>query len=271
MLGSKLSDRNYLLENQYRDASNLRRRMQLHERFSTNPYGWHLWVFDQLELAPSSRLLEIGCGPGVLWLENAARIPPGWDINLSDISMGMVQEARLNLSASQRQFKFSVSDAQALPFTSETFDAVVANHMLYHVPDQARALAEIQRILKPAGRLYAATNGRDHMKEIGELIRRFDERVNPGEKEYPFSLENGAAQLAGYFKEVSLRLHQNSLEVTEAEPLVVYIASTFGISDYPLTPDWQSKLSEFIVQELESQGSIHITKSAGLFIAQKDR
>ena len=270
MPGSKFSDRDYLLKNQYRDASNLKARMQLHERFSTNLYGWHLWVFDQFELAPFNRLLEVGCGPGVLWLENASRIPPGWDITLSDISLGMVHEARSNLYPTPRRFRFSLCDTMALPFRPGTFDAVIANHMLYHVPDRTRALAEIQRVLKPGGCLYAATNGQSHLKEMGELVGRFDSPVNPGKVDTSFSLENGAAQLDKFFKEVSLRHHQNSLEVTEADPLVNYLASLIGVSDYPLTPDWQVRLGEFITQELEHNGSIHITKSAGLFIAQKD-
>jgi len=51
------------------------------------------WVFDQFNLAAKSRILEVGCGPGLLWLQNVARIPEGWDITLSDFSPGMLDEA----------------------------------------------------------------------------------------------------------------------------------------------------------------------------------
>ena len=62
----------------YRDSSKLDARKTLHGRFSTNPHGFHRWVFDQLELPPESRVLELGCGPGYLWQENLHRIPNGW-------------------------------------------------------------------------------------------------------------------------------------------------------------------------------------------------
>ncbi|MFC1976370.1 MerR family transcriptional regulator, partial [Chloroflexota bacterium] len=80
---SKLSDQTYLLTEQYQNASNLNARIQLHARFSVNKYDWFLWVFDHLNLAPDSRILELGCGPANLWRKNLEGIPPGWDITLS--------------------------------------------------------------------------------------------------------------------------------------------------------------------------------------------
>ena len=62
-----LTDQEYLRSEQYRDSGNLRARMGLHERFSTNPLGWQRWVFNQFDLMPDSRILELGCGPGRLW------------------------------------------------------------------------------------------------------------------------------------------------------------------------------------------------------------
>lgn len=80
----------------------------------------------------------------------------------------MLQAARQQLG--EKRFVYAVADAQALPFADATFDAVIANHMLYHIPDLPRALAEIRRVLKPAGRFYASTIGREHMHELDELI-----------------------------------------------------------------------------------------------------
>src|SRR5439155_6255128 len=134
-------------------------RMGLHEQFRVNPYGWHRCVFDRLDLAPNTRPLELGCGPGVLWSENPDRLPTGWEVVLSDFSPGMVHEARQKLRGRASTFRFAMADAQAVPFAPASFDAVIANHMLYHVPDRAKALNEIRRVLRPGGRLYAATNG----------------------------------------------------------------------------------------------------------------
>src|SRR5262245_7631139 len=151
------------LKSQYKTADNLNARIQLHELYSTNTYPWTDWLFDQWVLPAASRILEVGCGPAYMWPQLLERIPPGWEVILSDISPGMVGQAREALAGVGPQFRFAQSDIQRLPWLEGTFDAVIANHMLYHVPDRPRALAEIRRVLKPGGKLYAATNGDSHM------------------------------------------------------------------------------------------------------------
>ncbi|MCH8206807.1 MAG: class I SAM-dependent methyltransferase [Chloroflexi bacterium] len=98
-----------------------------------------------------SRILELGCGPAELWVKNIDRVPSAWRITLSDLSEGMVREARQNLQSGVSRFSFAVCDAQRVPFDDESFDAVIANHMLYHVSDRQRAYAEIRRVLRPGG------------------------------------------------------------------------------------------------------------------------
>ena len=155
-------------------------------------------------------------------------------------------------------------------------DGVIANHMLYHVPDRARALAEIVRVLRPGGRFYAATNGRYHLYELRsvELARRFgvDDagwllanaaafRDNPlGD----FTLEDGGDELSRWFANVRLYLYEDSLEVTEAEPLVAYILSMATV-----VPAQADALRQGIERELAERGPIHITKSSGIFEALK--
>src|SRR5262245_4726991 len=94
---SNLVDRQYLLNEQYKDASNLNTRLQFFQRFSTNAVDQYRWIFDHFKLAPSSRILELGCGSGLLWQNNLDRVPPDWTITLSDFSSGMLQEAQYNL------------------------------------------------------------------------------------------------------------------------------------------------------------------------------
>lgn len=163
----RVADEQYLVGEQYRDSSNLSARILFHRLFSTNGYGWHRWIFDHLTNLPGdARVLELGCGRGGVWAENRDRIPSDWEITLSDLSPGMIEEARLNLSGSGRLFDYEVIDAQSIPYPEATFDGVVANHMLYHVPDRAKGIAEIYRVLKPDGLLFAATNGSDDMSAL---------------------------------------------------------------------------------------------------------
>src|SRR6187549_3038005 len=98
---ARIDDPTYLLHDQYRTSGNLQARIDFHVRFSTNPYGWQLWVFDHLRLPAEARILEIGCGAGSLWLENRSRVPAGWEITLSDLSAGMLAQARRNAGSSR--------------------------------------------------------------------------------------------------------------------------------------------------------------------------
>ncbi len=255
-----------LLHDQYKDASRLNARIQLHARFSVNKYGWHRWVFDQFRLKPGSRILELGCGPGLLWTINLSRMSDTWEVTLSDFSAGMLREARQKLSRSQRAFQFQLIDAQAIPFDDASLDVVIANHMLYHVPDRPRALAEIRRVLKTDGILYASTVGETDLQEIGDLIRQVDASFRWGVATSSFSLENGAAQLTPYFPAVMLYRYEDALVVTEAQPLVDYILS--GQVGRVLVGEKLERLQALIEQELAAHGAIHISKDSGLFAAR---
>ena len=125
---------------QYRDSSNLIARARQHSRFSTKEYPWFHWVFDHFDIPEFGRVLERGCGTGMLWRENLGRMPHGWRLTLSDAPQGMVQEAEQSLLHTDLEFTFEAVDAHSIPEMKHSFDVVIANHMLYHVPDLARAL-----------------------------------------------------------------------------------------------------------------------------------
>ncbi len=255
-----------LREKQYCDSSNLRARAELHQRFRTNPYPWFGWVFDRITLPSRSRILELGCGPGALWSENLDRSRPGWEVFLSDFSWGMVREARAQLRSDAR-FHFAVADAEGIPFRNEAFDALVANHMLYHVPDLDQALSEIHRVLRPNGHLYAATNGAAHLRELGGLIQRFDPRLPAmDEVNRPFDLGTGREHLARWFVDVQVDRYEDVLVVTEAEPLVAYVFSMFG--PYAPSPERRTEFAEFVGHRLASR-PIRITKDVGMLVAAR--
>ena len=257
----------HLLHHQYQNASNLNARIALHARFSINSYGWHRWMFDQFAFPDQCHVLELGCGPGTLWLKNQERIPADWNIMLSDFSAGMVEEARRNLTSVVHSFTFQQIDAQSIPLPDSSLDAVIANHMLYHVPDRNKAFAEVRRVLKPTGTLYTATNGRDHLREISQMQERFGIPDTIGTHTDEFCLENGAEQLTPWFADISLRRYEDALRVTEVEPLVAFILS---MSNAPSDEDTRMEaLREFIVEKLAREKAFHITKSTGLFLASK--
>lgn len=265
---AKFQNQDYLLNDQYKDASKFNARVNLRRRFSVNKQRFSHWVFEQFQISEGSRILELGCGPGLLWSSNRERIPATWQIVLSDFSPGMLQEARKRLG--EERFTFQVVDAQAIPFPDESFDVVIANHMLYHMPDLPCALAEIRRVLKTGGHLYATTLGRKHLCELDKLVLQAwpdTHWIGLGATAAAFGLENGQGLLAPFFARVTQQIYEDSLRVTEAEPLVDYVFS--GSLASQLSKEKRDAFRTLIEQELVAQGAISITASSGMFTASK--
>jgi len=258
----------YLISEQYRNSRNLEARIALHVRFSQNPCGWCRWVFDQLELPAECTILELGCGPGGLWGENCDRIPSGWQVTLSDFSPGMLADCRENLAGCDHPFAFEIIDAQQISRPDASLDVVIANHMLYHIPDRQQALIEIRRVLKPGGLLFTSTVGENHMHELDDLARRAipDWKTNGLVFAIDFTLENGAGELAVWFEDIRLERYQDSLVVSEAEPIVAYVFS--GRRSH-LGAERRADFLRFVEQEIQRSGAIRISKDSGMFIARK--
>ncbi len=278
---AQIDNQSYLKDHQYKTSANLEARIALHRDFSVNPYPWQRWVFDRLALEAGMRVLEVGCGPADLWTQNADRLPQGLEICLADYSLGMVQQARQNVAERAAGLPgagltYLNLDVQHLPFLDQSFDRVVANHMLYHVPDIGLAVSELQRVLRPGGRLIAATNGMDHMQELAGLVMRFQP---PGHNldwwrqsgMRRFSLENALETLSQSFEMVELQIYEDGLQVTRPEPILAYIASMSSLDPRAggLPPDHDA-LRVYLEEYFAGYPVFPITKSGGVAIAIRE-
>lgn len=247
------------LEEQYRSSGNLAARIALHRECSTNAYGLQRWIFDRLALAPGQRVLEIACGTGSLWSENRERIPRDLRLVLTDISPGMVVTTRLAVAGAAA---YAACALPNLPFGDGAFDLVVANHMLYHVQERQRGLREIHRVLRHGGMLFAATNGREHLREIKTLMAGFG--IEGRDVSASFTLENGEEQVRQVFGDVRRDDYIDSLRVTDPELLVRYVAS---IS--PRVDAVRDEIRAAVAARIAADGAFHVVKSTGAFIAPK--
>jgi trans-aconitate methyltransferase len=117
-------------------------------------------VFELLAPRTEERILDLGCGDGVLTSRIAAT---GARIVGVDASTSMVEAAKaLGLEA-------RVVNAEALPFTSE-FDAVFSNAVLHWIPNQEAMLAGVYRALKPGGRFVAEMGGHANIAAISVAL-----------------------------------------------------------------------------------------------------
>jgi SAM-dependent methyltransferase len=253
----------------YRTPSNIDARVQLHERYSENPYPWQRWVFDHMRLDLHGAILEIGCDPGYLWSENRDRIPPDCYLVLSDLYLGMTTEARTRLFECRFETKALVLETEKIPFADDSFDVIIANHVLFLIPDLDWTLEEIRRVLRPGGAFFATTNDSDHMLELMELFTAFDpqrfgyllESEGTLVREQ-FDFTHAHERLRAVFSSVVLDRHLDRLRVDEIEPLIPW--ADFWAKE-PLTPDNMETLLQFIEQRIQEDGAIVITKASGIF------
>ncbi|MEX1254644.1 MAG: class I SAM-dependent methyltransferase [Dehalococcoidia bacterium] len=136
------------------------------------------------------RVLEVGCGTG----DFSARLQREVAIDLVALDLS----AKMVALTSARGLNALRADIEALPFGDERFDCVLANRVLYHVPDLDQGLAEIARVLRPGGTLVAVTYSADHLRELSDLIRASPIATT-------FSTENGATGLSRHFHPVERR------------------------------------------------------------------
>lgn len=256
------------LKKQYQNVSNIMARISLHSEFSENEQGWFEWMFEQYEIRPGSRVLELGCGDASLWLQNIDRIPEETEITLSDISDGIVRDARKTAVGRDPRFHFEVMDAHHINAPDASMDMVIANHVLFYCEDVQKVCREAARVLKPGGLFVCSTYGKNHMKEIGELVEEFDDRiVLSADRLYEvFGKENGADMLCMEFSDVEWRQYEDALNVTKAESLIAYVLSCHGNQNRYIV-DRYKEFRSFVRKKTEK--GFHVTKDAGLFLAKK--
>lgn len=262
---AKLDDPNEV-EAQYRDSTNLDARVKIYELFSSNPVPWLSWVYDRLAVHPGERVLDVGCGTGSIWRHNADRLPGDLSLTLADQSQGMLDEAQARLQATAIDARFDVADIGRLPYASDAFDLVIANHVLYHVPDRLAALRELRRVAGPTGRCIVSTNDWTHLIELRELVTRFQlptamRRV--GREPDFFDAERAAEELAALFGSVVAARRHDVLDVSDADVLVGYVSSM--IPDAPHDPEALERLRVHAKEQIARMGALRITTSSIVF------
>jgi SAM-dependent methyltransferase len=161
-------------------------------------------------------LLDVGCGPG-WYLRAVGEDHPGWAAVGVDLSPGMARETA-------RHHPALVADARALPFPPDTFDLVLAAHMLYHVPEPARAAAELARLCRPAGHVLVVLNGRSHQAELLRLVSEASGSAVGGGAAR-LALEDAPDVLAPALAVVATDVRRDEVVVTEPGPVMAYIQS----------------------------------------------
>ncbi|MEM7286099.1 MAG: class I SAM-dependent methyltransferase [Actinomycetota bacterium] len=257
-------DQAYLRSEQYGDGSKLSTRMSLHARFGTAITSFPDFAAALVPWRSGGRALDCGTGTGMFWTNAAS--PRDTSLTLVDLSPGMVDEATTRARASGfSDVAGREADAQSLPFDDESFDVVVANHMLYHVPDPGRALDEFARVLTDEGVLIASTNGRGHMAELIDAIVAVFGTATEALTDN-FGIDTGRPLLERRFGSVTWHDYENELVVDDLDAALAY-ATSFPPGDAATADQLAGLRSE--LDRRSREGILRITPVTGAFVARQ--
>jgi ubiquinone/menaquinone biosynthesis C-methylase UbiE len=257
------------VKEQYKSDKNLNIRSNLHS-YNTNKIDFDKWCFNQIKFPTNGKVLELGCGTGKLWLKNKDIIDNSLDITLSDFSKSMLKIARDKLKEVNYKFKYEEINVENIPYEDNSFDVVIAEHMIYFAPDVEKALLEIRRVLKDGGVLYVSANSCETMAELNKLAEKFDSSLGINNNGYStrFELENGEGILKKCFNKVDVEILEGKIIVNHAEPVVSYKASTIQGSSI-LVGEKKKKFTKYLEDYIEKNGNISITTKTCMFKAVK--
>lgn len=253
---------------QYADHSKLAARARLHQEFTIGEVPWFPWVMSRLPLKSGDHVLDLGCGPGWLWTNSAQNVPEAIHLLMADQSEGMIKEAISHCANLPfASIRGEAVDAVNLPFAERTFDVVLAMHMLYHVPDQVKAIAEMHQVLKPGGMLAVTTNGSTNLAELYKLATILgSDPVDPSAM--AFGYERATELLQQQFGNVSQMIYPASLQVTD--PTVAY----FALTSYPPGDCADEETLAALRHAIDAafarhSGLLHVHNDTALFISTK--
>lgn len=249
------------VKKQYQNANNLNTRISIHDKYSTNKMEFGNWIYSNYSIPEGARILELGCGTATYWIERIEI--DKCSLILSDLSEGMLETAKNNLS-NYKNIEYKIIDIQDIPYEDNSFDVVIANMMLYHVPDINKALAEVKRVLKNDGVFYAATYGEHGIIDyLSKLLSScgIEDHTNKN-----FTLQNGKSILNPYFRSVERLEYKDSLEVTNVDDIVDYIYSLTSMST--LSNLNREKIKSILLNKMEN-GILYIPKEYGMFICKE--
>jgi SAM-dependent methyltransferase len=263
---AKRADTRYLRGVAYANPSGLAARASLYD-FQQPRVDLESEALELLAPLDGRVVGDIGCGDGryIDALRGA-----GAQVLGVDLSIGM-------LAGVQTPPTLIAADAQSLPLTTASLDAVMMMHMLYHVPDPPIAVAEASRVLRPGGQLLVATNGRRHLAEMNELWLPLLDRtglrapledsglVNP--RVYA---DDARRFISMHFRDPDVHWLRSSVIVTDAAPVVRHAASTTAaqaVGEY--RDELMGDLSDAITSRVRRDGQFTITTEVAFITATK--
>lgn len=251
------------VQEQYKSTNNLNTRISIHEKYSVNKLGFGNWLFSHYDLSPDIKILELGCGTGDIWKSNLRLLDKSIQLLLTDFSEGMVASVR-DAFGTQDHIAYDVVNIEQIPYEDHRFDRVIANMMLYHVPDLDRGLSEVKRVLAEDGYFYCATYGENGIIPfIAGLLGEYGVTDTTNKN---FTLQNGYGILKRYFSDIQRLDYEDALAVTDLDDILDYI---YSLTNMLSVAELDRETLKRILEKEMAGGVLHLPKEYGMFICRK--
>jgi SAM-dependent methyltransferase len=230
------------LRDQYRTDANLAARQSIYQY--QRPYvDLVAEILDLAAAADGDTVVDVGCGngrylAGLAARRQAAAARPAAARRAGngtghllgvDMSPGMLATARSASGATPVN-----ANAARLPLRDDSVDVTLAMHMLYHVPDPARAVREFRRVTRPGGRVIVGLNGDDHLRELRAILASVTEpgggpAITPMDER--LTLDRGEELVGPVFGSVTRHDFTGTIVLTDLDPVLAYVNSMTLVAD----------------------------------------
>ncbi|MCY3979025.1 MAG: methyltransferase domain-containing protein [Chloroflexi bacterium] len=257
----------------YATERNLRIHEDTQSKYSVPNIDFVRWTLDTIGWAGDEVVLDIGPGRGNHYACLLQQQPA-----LAYYALDLSPNLLLNHPCASD--RLALGDAMRLPYSDDSFDIVMANHVLYHLADIEAGLAEIKRVLKPDGRLLAATDSQQNLIQLQMLIHRANVFLSdngatvkpPAQPCEAFALENGTRILARHFYAVVRHDLPCQLVFDDIEPALQYLDSMRDLRQDSLPDDvsWDDMMiymRQFMTQLMGASGKLEIDLITGALVA----
>ncbi len=259
----------YLKTKQYKKSNYLEARIVIHKRFSTNKESFYKFISHKIDLPNFSNILDVGCGTGHFWIENFSLLKKDARLLLTDFSEGMIEKVKKNIS--HENIRVEVADIEKLPFPDNSFDLVMAHHVVYHANDKDKALRELQRVVIPnGGKITITTNSVKHMLNVYEIGASIDKNYPTDRIIDSFTEEIADEMLGQYFKNVEKYVQEDMLKVTDISIMINYVKSSLEPRNIKVCDDFYEKYTDIIKNSINEKGYFPIPKRSPLYICYNE-